>query len=201
MTRQRIRPSLKRSVFTRLPLLQRHAAWSRRAESMAIEVIRMLMLATPADRTSPRSPSRVNDEVASYLNNKKRRELARIEDENQIWVQIFGGRGCLARIPGPGMPRQPGSGAENSRGIALSTKLHRPAKLKGLPTGDRGIGAPKPAKRTRTNTISFPLHGGARDKRYLRQRGLINQTTTQASRAAGNESCTQSSSTVVVNTK
>jgi ribonuclease E len=31
--------------------------------------------------------------VATYLNNRKRRELARLEDENHLWVQIFGHEG------------------------------------------------------------------------------------------------------------
>ena len=35
------------------------------------------------------------DDVATYLNNKKRRELSRLEDENHISVQIFGARGFL----------------------------------------------------------------------------------------------------------
>ena len=30
------------------------------------------------------------DDVATYLNNKKRRELSRLEDENKMSVQIFG---------------------------------------------------------------------------------------------------------------
>jgi ribonuclease E len=32
----------------------------------------------------------VSDDVATYLNNKKRRELSRLEDENHLSVQIFG---------------------------------------------------------------------------------------------------------------
>jgi ribonuclease E len=36
---------------------------------------------------------RVNDEVAAYLNNKKRKEIIRIEDEAQISVQILGSEG------------------------------------------------------------------------------------------------------------
>jgi ribonuclease E len=34
---------------------------------------------------------RVNDEVASYLNNKKRKELTRLEDDGKLVVQILGG--------------------------------------------------------------------------------------------------------------
>jgi ribonuclease E len=35
----------------------------------------------------------VADDVATYLNNKKRRELSKLEDENNISVQIFGVEG------------------------------------------------------------------------------------------------------------
>ena len=32
----------------------------------------------------------VSDEVASYLNNRKRRELARLEDDGDMSIQILG---------------------------------------------------------------------------------------------------------------
>jgi ribonuclease E len=59
------------------------------AESMAIEVVRVLQLAAHAPRVN-RITVRVNDEVAAYLNNKKRKEILRIEDEAQISLQILG---------------------------------------------------------------------------------------------------------------
>jgi ribonuclease E len=33
---------------------------------------------------------RVNDEVSAYLNNKKRKEITRLEEDSQIAVQILG---------------------------------------------------------------------------------------------------------------
>ncbi len=88
MTRQRIRPSLKRSVYKDCPGCNGSGV-VKTAESMAIEVVRLLILATQHPDVSKITVS-VADDVATYLNNKKRRELSRLEEENEIWVQIFG---------------------------------------------------------------------------------------------------------------
>lgn len=91
MTRQRIRPSLKRSVYTDCPCCGGRAV-VKTAESMAIEVIRMLMLASQQPKCH-RVTVRVNDEVASYLNNKKRKEITALEEEGKLSVQILGSEG------------------------------------------------------------------------------------------------------------
>jgi len=91
MTRQRIRPSLKRSVFTDCPFC-RGAAVVKTPESMAIEVIRLLILASQNPPIA-RVTVTVADAVADYLNNKKRRELARLEDEGTMTVQVVGAEG------------------------------------------------------------------------------------------------------------
>ncbi|MFI4876692.1 MAG: ribonuclease E/G [Blastopirellula sp. JB062] len=88
MTRQRVRPSLKRSVFKDCPCCKGRGV-VKSAESMAIEVVRMLLAAAHYEGAS-HVTIRVNDEVATYLNNKKRRELARIEEDTKIVVQIYG---------------------------------------------------------------------------------------------------------------
>ena len=59
------------------------------AESMAIEVIRWMMLAVQNPDIS-RVQVRVNDEVAAYLNNKKRREISGLEEEGDIDIQVYG---------------------------------------------------------------------------------------------------------------
>ena len=41
------------------------------------------------------SPLRVNDEVASYLNNRKRREITDLEEEGGMNVQILGSEGLF----------------------------------------------------------------------------------------------------------
>jgi ribonuclease E len=91
MTRQRIRPSLKRSVYKECPSCS-GSGQVKSAESMAIEVVRTLLLRTHLEQVSKVTVT-VEDEVASYLNNKKRRELAKIEDLNNVQIQILSGEG------------------------------------------------------------------------------------------------------------
>jgi ribonuclease E len=93
MTRQRIRPSLKRSVYADCPCCKGRGV-VKTAESMSIEVIRMLMLASQQPKIS-RVTVRVNDEVASYLNNRKRREITDLEEEGGMNVQILGSEGLF----------------------------------------------------------------------------------------------------------
>ncbi|HEY2412760.1 MAG TPA: Rne/Rng family ribonuclease [Pirellulaceae bacterium] len=88
MTRQRIRPSLKRSVYGDCPCCSGRGV-VKTPESMAIEVVRMLALASQQPKIS-RVTVRVNDEVATYLNNKKRREIMQLEDEAHMLVQVLG---------------------------------------------------------------------------------------------------------------
>ena len=90
MTRQRIRPSLKRSVYTDCPCCN-GAGVVKTSESMALEVIRFLMLAAQNTEIAHVSVT-VIDEVAAYLSNKKRRSLAKLEDEGEMSIQIFGAK-------------------------------------------------------------------------------------------------------------
>jgi len=92
MTRQRIRPSLKRSVYQDCA----HCLGTgqvKTCESMSIEVMRMLQLAGHRD-TVARIAIRVADDVAHYLQNKKRKEIARLEEGGNIQVQIQGALGA-----------------------------------------------------------------------------------------------------------
>ena len=88
MTRQRIRPSVKLSVFQDCPCCN-GKGMVKSSESMSIEVIRMMMLARNQNKVA-KVVIRVHDEVAAYLNNKKRREVSQIEDEGSMQVQILG---------------------------------------------------------------------------------------------------------------
>jgi ribonuclease E len=91
MTRQRIRPSVKTSVYNECPCCSGRGV-VKTSESMSIEVIRMLMLAGQQPNVA-RVTVRVNDEVSSYLNNKKRREITHLEEEAGMIVQILGSEG------------------------------------------------------------------------------------------------------------
>ena len=91
MTRQRIRPSLKRSVYNDCPCC-RGSGVVKTPESMAIEVVRYLMLVSQ-DKRIVQVKVTVADEVAVDLSNRKRRELAKLEDEGQMSVQILVAKG------------------------------------------------------------------------------------------------------------
>ena len=93
MTRQRIRPSLKRSIYTDCPCCQGRGL-VKTAESMSIEVVRMLALAVKNEHIV-RVTVRVNDEVAAHLNNKKRRSVMEMEDAGKMTVQILGSEGLF----------------------------------------------------------------------------------------------------------
>ncbi len=88
MTRQRIRPSLKRSVYKECPGCV-GSGLVKSAESMAIEVVRKLIMAAQGDRIAKVTVT-VEDEVGNYLNNRKRRELTSLEDEHNMQVLIHG---------------------------------------------------------------------------------------------------------------
>jgi len=86
MTRQRIRPSLKRSVYKECPACG-GSGLVKSAESMAIEVMRKLIMCAHHDRVA-RIAVTVEEEVASYINNRKRRDLTRLEDEHNVQVLV-----------------------------------------------------------------------------------------------------------------
>jgi ribonuclease E len=86
MTRQRIRPSLKRSIYEDCSHCA-GAGVAKTAESMAIDVMRLLALATHRDEIRRISVT-VNHNVATYLGNRKRKEIARLESECNMSVQI-----------------------------------------------------------------------------------------------------------------
>ena len=87
MTRQRVRPSLKRSVYRDCPSCNA-TGLVKSSESMAIEVVRLLILASQHPETVEIAIT-VAGRVAAYLNNKKRRELIRLEEEGGIKVQVL----------------------------------------------------------------------------------------------------------------
>src|SRR5262245_31508040 len=88
MTRQRIRPSLKRSVYQDCPYCH-NTGQVKTVESMSIDVMRMLQLAAHKEGIQ-RISIRVHEDVAGYLQNKKRKEIARLEDVGGIHVTISG---------------------------------------------------------------------------------------------------------------
>ncbi len=88
MTRQRIRTNPKRSAYCECPSCGGSGV-VKTPESMAIDVVRMLILASQRSGVA-RVTISVAEDVADYLNNRKRMELARLEQEGHMAVQIIG---------------------------------------------------------------------------------------------------------------
>ncbi len=88
MTRQRVRPSFKKSVYEDCPCCKGRAV-VKTAESMALEVYRIMLVAAQTSQAS-RVSVRVNENVAAYLNNRKRRELMKIEEQTGVTLLVLG---------------------------------------------------------------------------------------------------------------
>ncbi len=88
MTRQRVRPSLKRSVYQECPCCHGGGV-VKSPESMSLEVFRALVLASQQPTIS-RIHVTLAEEVVEFLNNKKRMELATIERDGNTAIVIRG---------------------------------------------------------------------------------------------------------------
>jgi len=88
MTRQRIRPSLKKTIYNDCPCCTGRGV-VKTAESMALDVTRMLMLATQQPNCKSVTV-RVNEKVASYLNNQRRKAINELETEGKMRIEIRG---------------------------------------------------------------------------------------------------------------
>ncbi|MEE2827199.1 MAG: Rne/Rng family ribonuclease [Planctomycetota bacterium] len=88
MTRQRIRPGLKRSFYQDCPCCSGRGS-VKTDESMALEVVRMLHLATQHSKCCTVTV-KVNDLVSHFLNNQKRREVAELEEKGSMEIHIHG---------------------------------------------------------------------------------------------------------------
>ncbi len=86
MTRQRVRPSLKRSVYQECPCCHGGGV-VKSPESMALEVFRALVLASQKPNIA-KIRVILADDVVEYLNNKKRLELATIERDGNVEIVI-----------------------------------------------------------------------------------------------------------------
>jgi len=96
MTRQRIRPSLKRSVYQDCP----HCSGTgqvKTCESMSIDVMRMMQLAAHREHVH-RIDIRVHDAVATYLLNRKRKEISKLEEAGDIQMVISGTAGVSPEL-------------------------------------------------------------------------------------------------------
>ena len=86
MTRQRMRPSLKRSIYFDCPHCK-GAGLVKTPESMSLDVMRRLAIAAH-DQRVVRVELAVCPDVAFYLQNRKRSPLAELEDRTQKQIVI-----------------------------------------------------------------------------------------------------------------
>ena len=86
MTRQRIRPSLRRSIYEDCPCCD-GIGQVKTAESLSIEVMRLLMTGANEKNVS-KIVVEVPEQVGNYLNNRKRRQITQIEEEQSVDVII-----------------------------------------------------------------------------------------------------------------
>ena len=86
MTRQRMRPSLKRSIYFDCPHCK-GAGLVKTPESMALDVMRRLAIAINDQRVH-RIELACNSDVAFYLQNKKRAALAQLEGATRKRILI-----------------------------------------------------------------------------------------------------------------
>ncbi len=89
MTRQRIRPSLKRSLFSDCPHC-RGTGFVKTSESLSIEVMRLVQLAAHRAPAIASIQVAVHMDVAHYLLNKRRKEIAGLEERGKLEIQVTG---------------------------------------------------------------------------------------------------------------
>lgn len=87
MTRQRIRPSLKRSFYRECPTCE-GTGLSKTVESMCIECMRLLTFIAQREDVA-RIDLVVDNELAGFLQNNKRRDLANIEVKSEVTINII----------------------------------------------------------------------------------------------------------------
>jgi ribonuclease E len=92
MTRQRIRPSLKRSIFADCPHC-RGSGFVKTSESLSIDAMRLLQLAAHRAPAIASVQVTVHTDVAHYLLNKRRRELAALEERAKLDLLVTGQAG------------------------------------------------------------------------------------------------------------
>jgi len=92
MTRQRIRPSLKRSLFTDCPYCKGNG-FVKTSESLSIDVMRLLQLAAHRAPSIASVQVTVHADAAHYLLNKRRKDLAALEERGKMEIVIIGETG------------------------------------------------------------------------------------------------------------
>jgi ribonuclease E len=92
MTRQRIRPSLKRSIFSDCSHC-RGTGYVKTSESLSIDAMRLLQLAAHRTPAIASVQVGVHIDVAHYLLNKRRKDLAGLEERGKLEILVTGQAG------------------------------------------------------------------------------------------------------------
>ncbi len=92
MTRQRIRPSLRWTLYRHCPTCM-GSGMVKTVETLGLELIRTLVYLSQ-DPKVRRIVLQVAPDVAGFLNNQKRHQLTQLEEENQVTIQILAKEGA-----------------------------------------------------------------------------------------------------------
>jgi ribonuclease E len=194
MTRQRMRPSLKRSIYQDCPHC-RGAGLVKTPESMSIDVMRKLTLAAH-DKRVVRIELGVCTDVAFHLSNRKRAQIAELEKEtgkqilvrperdlalDELKLTLFDARDGLVFVEELGVMPEPSSAP----------------RTRGRGRGDRGRGA-RVAGGARGRSEAVQSDPGDEEDRYDRDSDLQGSSE-DAERAsdAGEDDLSEPESSVV----
>src|SRR6267142_997850 len=164
MTRQRMRPSLKRSIYFDCPHCK-GAGLVKTPESMALDVMRRLAIAANDQRVS-RIDLAVCPEVGFYLQNKKRATLAALE-------QHWGKRIMIKTDPNLGMDAMNLELYDARDGLVFLEELGMTPAVAAPPAGRPAPppqGGPRGRDQRRDRRDDRAQRGGGRDVRKGEQR-------------------------------
>ncbi len=133
MTRQRTRPSIKRSIYQDCPYC-RGAGLVKNPESMVLEVMRLLRLAVHHEQVD-RVEVRVSRDVAHLLQNRKRAAIHELEQQT--------GRRIMIRADGNLGPDQYAFEVIDRRGGTIPLIAPTSTARTPLPTSKRAMPAPE----------------------------------------------------------
>ncbi len=151
MTRQRIRPSLKRSLFSDCSHC-RGNGFVKTSESLSIEVMRLLQLAAHRAPAVQLVQVAVHPDAAGYLLNKRRKDIAALEERGKLEVQITGQAGLSPDV------LNVRCFDHNGNEVRLLPPAPLPKMVAGRvpPRDDRGRGGPPRGRDDRGGNRGYP---------------------------------------------
>ncbi len=166
LTRQRMRPSLKRSIYCDCPACK-GTGLVKTPESMSLDVMRRLAIAANDQRVM-RVELAVCPDVAFYLNNRKREQLADLEHQSgrrivvraeaslgldEMRMELIDDREGMVQIEGLLAP-------DSQRPTASPPTPQRPQQQSGRRDGDRGQRGANDRRSTRNGSVPRQMSPG-----------------------------------------